>query len=490
MSSIDEPIPIEGVTYRQLEIEKKPLTPGYVPRDPALVPKANRAAVVNPVRTCMPFGAMFAGLGMHRGLPFVQGAQGCTTYVRYTFCRIFQEPASIANASFHEDAAVFGGRKNFTEGIRNLVVRYKPRVVTVVTTCSSEIIGDDMASFVKVAKKRLVSELGPEEGSRVRLVLVSTPSFAGSHVAGYDRASRAFLETLAADHSRPNNRVNIIPGMLMPGDVREIKHLLAEMGVAAHVLFDISDVFDTPLMPPQTLPYYPEGGTRVEEVEDMANSMATFALCPNEGGLGARYLEQKFEIPAFAGPVPVGVRNTDLFLERLARVTGREAPKTLRDERGRLLDFMADTLHHTMMKKVALFGDPDLVTGLTRFVCELGMEPVAVLSGTQTKTFAADIEGLAGEFGHTPAVFNGSDLFEFEETLKTMPVEVLIDNSKGADIARELRIPLVRTGLFVYDRVGYQKRPVVGYRGGERLLADLVNAILDSSYPEERTQQL
>jgi nitrogenase molybdenum-iron protein beta chain len=490
MSRNCESIPIGGITYNQLKIEKRPLAPEYVPRDPDLVPSANRVVVVNPIRTCMPFGAMFAGLGVHRGLPFVQGAQGCTTYVRYTFCRIFQEPASIANASFHEDAAVFGGRKNFDEGIRNLVVRYQPDLVTVVTTCSSEIIGDDMVSFIKAARKKLISELGAEAGNRVKLVLVNTPSFAGSHVVGYDRAARAFLETLAGDHSRPNQRVNIIPGMLMPGDLRELKHLLREMEVEAYILFDISEVFDAPLMPPQTLPYYPEGGTRVSEIEDMGNSMATFALCPNEGGLGARYLEQKFEIPSFTGPVPVGVENTDLFLERLSAVTGKEIPKSLRDERGRLLDFMADTLHHTMMKKVALFGDPDLVTGLTRFVCELGMEPVAVLSGTRTKTFTADIERITGDYGFTPAILNGGDLLEFEERTKQMPVEVLVGNSKGADIAKELQIPLVRAGLFVYDRVGYQKRPVVGYRGGERLLADLVNAIMDFGYPEERTQQL
>ncbi|MDP3050762.1 MAG: nitrogenase component 1 [Eubacteriales bacterium] len=492
MSANHQPISIDGIAYNQLKIEKKPITPEYVRRDPELVPKANRTVVVNPARTCMPFGAMFAGLGMHRGLPFVQGAQGCTTYVRYTFCRIFQEPASIANASFHEDAAVFGGRKNFIEGMRNLIVRYHPDVVTVVTTCSSEIIGDDMVSFIKAARKRLITELGEEDGSRPKLVLVNTPSFAGSHIVGYDRASRAFLETLAQDHSKPNNRINIIPGMVMPGDVREIKHLLREMGVDAYTLFDISDVFDTPLMPPQTLPYYPEGGTRITEVEDMGNSMATFALCQNEGGLGARYLEQKFEIPAFIGPMPMGVRSTDLFLKRVSEVTGKEISKSLKDERGRLLDFMADTLHHTMMKRVAIFGDPDIATGITRFACELGMEPVAVMSGTKPKTFTADIEGIVAESGAKPLILNGSDLFEFEESLKAMPVpvDVIIGNSKGADIAKELQVPLVRAGLFVYDRVGYHKRPVIGYRGGERLLADLVNAIMDFSYPEERTQQL
>lgn len=483
-------IPIEGITYQQLAIKKVPLSESYVPRDETLIPSGNRTVVVNPCRTCMPFGAMFAGLGMHRGIPFVQGAQGCTTYVRYTFCRIFQEPASIANASFHEDAAVFGGRKNFKHGIRNLVVRYKPDVITVVTTCSSEIIGDDMVSFIKEARKLLVKELGEEEGNRVKLVLVNTPSFAGSHVAGYDRAAKTFLETLAKDRSTTNNKVNIIPGMLMPGDIREIKHMLAEMGIEAHILFDISDVFDTPLMPPQIMPYYPEGGTRVADVEDMGNSLATFALCRNEGGLGARYLEQKFEIPAFVGPLPIGVKYTDLFLQRLSQVTGREVPPSLKKERGRLLDFMADTLHHTMMKKVAVFGDPDIVTGITRFVCELGMEPVAVMSGTATKTFTEDIEEIVSEFGAKPLILNGSDLFEFEEALKKMPVEVIIGNSKGVDISKELGVPLVRAGLFVYDRVGYYKRPIIGYRGGERFLADLVNAILDYGYPGARTEQL
>jgi len=482
-------IPIEGIPYDRLQTQKKPLTDKFPSRDLTLIPSENRAVVVNPCRTCMPLGAMFATMGIKRGIPFVQGAQGCTTYVRYTFCRIYKEPATIASASFHEDAAVFGGMNNFIEGIRNLAVRYHPDVIGVVTTCSSEIIGDDMVSFIKMARQKLAKE-GDKKAAQVKIVLISTPSFAGSHVVGYDRASKAFLETLIKEKTRTNNRINIIPGMLTPGDIREIKHLMHAMEVGHHILFDTAEIFDGPLRPPTSLPYYPEGGTSVEEVEDMANSLATISLCPHEGGQGAQFLERSCQIPAVLGPPPIGVKNTDLFLERVKDISGKKLPQSIINERGRLIDFMADTLHHTMMKKVAVFGDPDIVTGVTRFVCELGMEPIAVLSGTPSKRFTADITAIAEEYQYAPRIFNGSDLFEFEEFLKGTDINLIIGNSKGVDIAKELEVPLVRVGLMVWDRVGYQKRPIVGYRGGEFLLADIVNSLLDYKYPDDRTQQL
>ncbi|ADI02869.1 nitrogenase component 1 [Syntrophothermus lipocalidus] len=488
-------IPVDGIPYDRLCVEKIPAAPEYIARDPELVPASNRSVVVNPNRICMPIGAMWAVLGVHRAIPFVQGAQGCTTYARYTFCRIFKEPATIATASFHEDAAVFGGRKNVIEGIRNLVVRYWPGLIGVVTTCSSEIMGDDMVSFLKEARARLSREIGREKTEEIPIVLINTPSFAGSHVEGYDRASKAFLESLATTRDVLSERVNIIPGMLYPGDIREIRHLLEEMNVEGTVLFDISDTLDAPLNPPQEIPYYPPGGTPVSEIRQMANARATFALQPHAGGSGARYLERKFGIPAFIGPVPIGVAATDAFLQNLSRITGREIPASLRDERGRLVDAMADTLHHTMMKRVAIFGDPDVVIGMTRFACELGMTPVAVSSGTPSKTFEGEIESIFREYRELflaePRVFNGGDLFEFEEYLKTLPqIDLILGHSKGVDISRELEIPLVRVGFPIYDRFGYQKKPVVGYRGAELLLYEIVNELLDYRYPDDRTQQL
>jgi nitrogenase molybdenum-iron protein beta chain len=389
---------------------------------------------------------------------------------------------------------VFGGRRNVVEGIRNLVVRYRPGVVGVVTTCSSEIIGDDMDNFLKLAKKKLREEIGDERADNIEIVLINTPSFAGSQVEGYNRASQSFIGSISRKTGEPSGKVNIIPGMIYPGDIREIKYILREMGIGATVLFDISDTMDAPLHPPKTLPYYPAGGTTVEEIREMGDAVATFALQTEAGGAGARLLSKKFGVPYSPGPMPVGVANTDAFVTALSEATGKEIPRSIIDDRGRFVDAMADTLHFTMMGRVAIFGEPDTVLGLTRFVCELGMTPVAVMTGTGTKTFVQDVNAILDEyreiFVEEPKVFSDGDLFEFEEYVRGVKrLGLVIGNSKGVDIAAECGVPLIRAGFPIYDRFGYQKRSIVGYKGGELLLYEIVNTIMGHHYPDTQLQQ-
>ncbi len=483
-------IPVEGITYKSLRVKKKPLLAEYVPPPPELVPRAKRAVCIDPAHTCMPLGAMWATLGVHRAIPFVQGAQGCTTYVRYTFSRIFREPATIANASFHEDAAVFGGRKNLVRGVRNLVCRYQPELIAIVTTCSSEVIGDDIHSFLDEALDLMEEELGPEVREAVKFVVVNTPSFAGSHVEGYNRACREFLKTLARKSGETGEHVYLIPGMMTPGDIRELKHMMELMGVSHRVLFDISETLDCPLVGmPNRIPYYPPGGTPVEAFVRAGDAQAVWALSPDAGSAGAQWLERRYKVPAYVVTMPIGLRNTDHFLRSVAEATGRPISDRLRWERGILLDAMADTLHYTMMKKVALCGDPDFVAAATRFVCELGMIPTYILVGTKSRRAEENIRQACEEYGHQPVVMNGGDQFEWEYALKNDIPDVILGHSRCVNIAREIQVPLVRFGFPVYDRVGYQREPIVGYRGGERFLARIVNAILDHQYPDDRTHQ-
>ncbi len=481
-------VPIEGITYEQIYIEKEPICPEYIPPDESIIPSSKRSVVIDPGRICMPFGAMWASVGVHKCIPFVQGAQGCTTYPRYTFSRIFREPVSIATASFHEDAAVFGGRRNFLQGIRNLVYRYHPEVIAVVTVCSSEIIGDDIEGFLNEAWEMLEEEFGPEIRDQLKVVIIHTPSFAGSHVNGYDEAAKAFVKTLAKRRS-PNNKVNIIPGMITPGDIREIKHILKLMHIDYIMLFDISETLDCPLRLPQKMPYYPKGGTRIEEIIDTANSLATFALCPDEGRGAANYLAKRYEVPGILGPLPLGVHNTDKFVKTLSEITGQPISEEIKDERGILIDAMADTFHYTMGRRVAICGDPDIAAAATRFCCELGMEPVAVFSGTQSATFAQEVWAACEEYGYKPVIFNGGDMFEWEDVVKKEKVDLILGNSKCVNISKEANVPLVRIGFPVYDRVGYQRRAYVGYRGGEFLLSLIVNTILDAKFPDDRVHQ-
>ncbi len=226
--------------------------------------KKERNAIINPFKTCQPLGAMYAVTGIRRAVPLVHGSQGCSTFVRYSLSRHFREPSEIAVTSLHEDAAVFGGRRNLVEGLQNVAIRLKPDLIGVITTCSSEIIGDDIVGFIRTAKDELKQKIGEEVTEKIKIVPISTPSFVETHLKGYDNAIKALADHVA-EPSEPNEKINIIPGMTNPGDVREIKHILALMDVNGIILTDISDPFDSPLRPSTTeyKPYYPKGGTTV-----------------------------------------------------------------------------------------------------------------------------------------------------------------------------------------------------------------------------------
>ena len=435
-----------------------------------------QSVVINPCKACQPIGAMYATLGIKNAVPLVQGSQGCSAYVRYQFNRHFREPANIAVTSFHEDAVVFGGRRNLIEGIINLIQRYHPEVIGVVTTCSSETIGDDIDAFIKEAKQRLVAEIGAEKAAKTFIVPLHTPSYAGSHVQGYDNGARQYLEQLA-EKSAPNNKLNIIPGMINPGDIAEIKHLLAAMGVAYNMLFDISETLNAPLKANDS--FFPDGGTPAEDIIDAANSLGTVALSRHAGGGAATYLHSKFNVPAILGPFPVGIYNTDLFLERVEKLTGQSVSAEIKRERGILLDAMADNCTAIALKKVAVFGDPDTVRGVTRFTCELGMEPVVVGTTTASKEFDREIELIAKEYNCAPEIISDGGLHKFEQLLIQNQADMLIGNSKGVAIAKRADIPLVRIGFPIYDRVGYQRRPIIGYNGSLWLLDNVVNAFLE-----------
>lgn len=443
-----------------------------------------RTAVINPLVTCQPLGAMYAVMGIHRGMPLVHGSQGCSTFVRYGFARHFREPADIAVTSLHEDAAVFGGRKNLISGIGNLAARFKPEVMGVVTTCSSEIIGDDVGGFIKTAKAEIAKKMGEEAANKIKIVQINTPSFVEHHYKGYDNAIRAIVDTLAEPKEEQNEKVNIVPGIVNPGDIREIKHLLALMGTEGIMLTDTSDPFDSPLRPSaaQKNPHYQKGGTPLADIQDCANSLGTISLA-SYADTGAKSLEKKYNIPSKVSEAPIGIQNTDSFIRTVKKFTGNDVTEEVLDERGIAVDAIADVASRYLFgRKVAIYGDPSIAVGMARFITELGMIPSLVCTGVKNEYFVEGMKKVAKESdGDIDALF-GQDLRAVEVHLKENPVDLIIGNSDGRLMAKDLGIPLYRVGYPVYDRVGTQRRPIVGYTGALNLVDGITNTILDKYY--------
>jgi nitrogenase molybdenum-iron protein beta chain len=432
-----------------------------------------QALTVNPAKTCQPIGAMYAALGIHGCLPHSHGSQGCCSYHRSTLTRHYKDPVMASTSSFTEGSSVFGGLANLTSAIELVFKLYKPEVMAVHTTCLSETIGDDIPAIVSKARE----EGKIPEGKYV--IHANTPSYVGSHVTGFANMCRGMVNYIAVSSGVKNSTVNIIPGWVEPADVREIKRIVAAMGIKSIVFPDTSDVLDTP----QTGKFemYPAGGTTLSDLKKTGDSAATMALGEWASGPAAEALDAKCKVHCETLDLPIGLAATDRFIDALRNVAAVDVPAGLMRERGRLVDLIADMHQYFYRKTVALFGDPDQLIALTEFLVTLDMRPIYIVTGTPGKRFEARIAEILEPAGIEAKVKQGpgADMYLMHQWIKNEKPDLLMGNTYGKFIARDDDIPFVRYGFPIIDRVGHSLFPSVGYMGAMRLIEKILGVLMD-----------
>ncbi len=433
-----------------------------------------KALTVNAAKTCQPIGAMYAALGVHNCLPHSHGSQGCCSYHRSMLTRHYKEPVMASTSSFTEGSSVFGGQANLLTSITNIFQIYEPEIIAVHSTCLSETIGDDLKQITEKAQ----ADGKIPEGKFI--VQAATPSYVGSHVTGYANMVKAFVEKFAFKTEVKKRQINLISGWVEPSDMRELKRILGVMKVSGVLLPDTSEVLDTPMT--GKFEMYPKGGTTIDEISSMGDSMgtvATGAFCSKDAAVA---LDNKCKVPFTLTDVPFGLKATDRFIQAVSQVAKVGVPEEIALERGRLVDAMADMSQYFYGKKVAVYGDPDSITPLIEFLVDLGMKPTAIVSGTPGKAFMKNMEGILSEKVPEAKYLNGStaDMYRLHSWIKEEPVDLIIGNTYGKYIARDEGIPFVRFGFPIIDRIGHSYFPAVGYMGGLRLVEKMLSAIMDN----------
>jgi nitrogenase molybdenum-iron protein beta chain len=451
------------------------------------VKNKERAGVINPILTCQPCGAQYASIGIKECIGIVHGGQGCVMFVRLLFSQHFKESFEIASSSLHEDGAVFGATHRVEEAVDVLLMRYPHvKVIPIISTCSTEVIGDDIDGVVLKLNNGLLKE--KYAGREVHLIPIHSPSFKGSMVSGYDVAVKDIVSHFAKK-DQPNGKINLLTGWVNPGDVTALKHLLAEMQVDATVLFEIES-FDSPLMPDGNAVSY--GNTTIEDLTGTANALGTIALNRYEGGQAAKYLENEFDIPTIIGPTPIGIRNTDIFLQNVKKMTGKPIPESLVRERGIAIDALTDLTHMFFAdKKVAIYGNADLVVGLAEFCLDLEMKPMLLLLGDDNTSYPNDprIKTLQENVTFDMEIIMNADLWELENRIKNegLELDLILGHSKGRFISIDYNIPMLRVGFPTYDRAGLHRHPVVGYTGATWLAEEMANTLFtDMEYKKNK----
>ncbi len=459
---------------------------------PVLKERKNFVATRNACKVCSPLGGSVAYKGIKGCVPVIHGGQGCATYIRRYLISHYKEPVDIASSNFSEESTIFGGEGNLSMAIQNVIAQYKPEVVGVCTTCLAETIGDDIGQALRNYKAAHADdETIPE------FVYSSTPSYQGSHMDGFHETVAAITKTFATK-VEPNEKVNIFPGFISTEDLRMLKDILEDFGIDYIMVPDYSETLDNPVW--DTYHRIPDGGTSVEDLKLMGGAKASIEFGPvlNKGNLagrvknknlaltGAEYLQKEFGVKNYAINVPFGITQTDALFDILKELSGNEVPTKYSMERGRLIDAYADGHKYVFGKKAVVYGEEDFVIAMTAFLDEIGVEVILAASGGSSGILKPEIEKSAPVHGHSTIVLDDLDYEKINEYCIDMKPDLLVGNSKGYYIARELGIPLVRAGFPIHDRMGGSRLKHVAYKGAQEMFDKIGNAMID--YKQEKSE--
>lgn len=432
---------------------------------------------INPCKMCMPMGNATAFYGLKECMTILHGSQGCATYIRRHMATHYNEPVDIASSSLTEQGTVYGGSRNLKKGLGNLIELYHPKVVGVMTTCLAETIGEDIVGIIE--------EFYEENPQYKDIVIIPSPSpgYGGTQYEGYFQALYAIVSAIPMN-TQKNDYINIITAPMSPADTRYIKRVCEKFDLKIILLPDLSDNLDG--SHEKEYDRLPGGGTDICEISQMAGARFTIELTAfgHKNSVG-KYLEEKYGVACQQINMPIGLRDTDAFLKLLSKLSGKEIPRDLMEERGRYLDAMIDSHKYNATGRAVVFGEPDYVVSTVRMLCESGVMPIVCATGSACGELKPLIEGEIRKLADMYyiddfAIMDQADFKDIEEAARKHQANIMIGNSDGRRVAAELKIPIIRRGFPIHDHIGGQRLKMTGYQGSLQYLDEITNGLIET----------
>ncbi|WP_440445678.1 nitrogenase component 1 [Phascolarctobacterium succinatutens] len=278
-----------------------------------------------------------------------------------------------------EDDVVMGDVTRLEEAIIELDKSYAPKVIFVVASSVTAVIGTDIKGVCRYMQNEV----------KAKLVAFEQGGFRGDYSVGLAETYKLLVRNLPQkDVAQEAGVYNIIGASAwryrMASDIWEVKSLLDEaLGLSCNACLCCD--------------------TSVEELENMCLAQVNIVL-GNEGLAAAKYLQEKFGTP-YVYAVPYGYNGTLSFLAQVGEAVGREPDsmvllrlQTKEKSLSRLSLFTM--MGNNKPKKAVVKGDYDLVQGVSAFLEQGGITVLHKMCAHSLKAIAepaADVEAYAEE---------------------------------------------------------------------------------------------
>ena len=404
-------------------------------------------------RMCSAINGMAALMSLQDAAFIMHSPQGCTgcNVVAEDFYRVGQAHRGIKNiksphllvTNLDGKDVVFGGEKKLIQAIHEVEKRYKPKIIFIFTSCASAMIGDDVDSVVESEQPSVNATLVPVhcEGFRSRI-----------NASGFDFAFIAISKYILKDKKIPTqpNLINLFaPTTVSYKDQLEIERMLGLLGLEVNYI-----------------PFF----SSLEGIQRIPAAAASTSICKVFADEFMIELEKKYGIPYSHTVMPVGVRNTDIWLRGVAKITHKEAEveKIIEAEHKRILPIVAEIKKNLQGKRVFVAGGTGRSFAAAALVDDFGMELAGLETPVYDKDAQDDVKYLNSVHGSFIMSMAQGHPFELLNILKKVQPDVFIGSPEWAG---RLGIPTTH----ILD----PKRPTMGYDGllylGKKIIEQIEN---------------
>jgi nitrogenase molybdenum-iron protein beta chain len=439
--------------------------------------------IERPRYTCAQGGAAATVTALPGGIPILHSPSGCAGNFAWTqnggsglqvggYCGTLAIPSS----SIQERDVVFGGDGRLREQIENTLKIMDGSIYAVLTSCVTEVIGDDIKSIVANFRAEGVPIIGAETGG-----------FKGNSYLGYDLVLqslfRDFLDRGVVKNKKRVNLWGVIPNYdpFWRGNLEEVRRLLEALGLEVNTFF-LSD--DT-----------------IEGIRQSGSASLNIVISHAYGLGAAGVFEEIHGTPYVSLPLPVGASATESFLRvvgKTAKVSSKLTESVISAEKKRYyryLEPLTDCFNDLDLQRYAVVvGDANYVVSLAKTLADdLGWLPELAVC---TDPLSDDIQvRLAGQLQNLESGYATKLIFETDGSQvihhlsekwpstgsgryrNTFGPAFIVGSSLDRELALEIGAPHLSVSFPVANRAVLD-RGYTGFRGGLRLIEDLLGAIV------------
>ncbi len=434
------------------------------------------AQVVEQMRHVCALGALQSVLAIERAVPILHAGPGCGQKLWDVLglengCQGsgYTGGHTVPSTNASEKEIIFGGTTRLREVVANSFKVLKADLFVVLTGCTSDIVGDDVAEVAKEFQ---------EQGKP--LVYAETGGFKGTNLYGHELVLNAIFEQYLppAGGAIENGLVNIwsvVPfhDAFWTGNLHTIAGLLSRIGLKPNIIFG--------------------PGRGVNALNKVPQAQFNLLISPWVGLRNVKLLQEQYGTPFLHYPaLPIGPTETGKFLRTVAQFAGiaTEPVEQLIVESENdyyyYIERAADILLETRMmpRRFVTIADSFYALGVSRFL----INDLGLLPETQFITDDAPVEyqkDIAAEFEEfiegikAPVVFtnDGGEVHEQIRRINFHSRPLIVGSSWERVLSKEINGYQLSVTLPVSDRM-VLNRSYVGYDGAQRLIEDIYTVVL------------